>query len=127
MFESIPIELYHSEAEVMDSIYEGNRSIKKQIDVLNSSKDMYSPDQVTYLTMLFITDYLDKDPQNIAAIDKILNGINFNTVDVNVLLALLKLLKATQHLYKNHTAFVKNSVTRFTEFNLDSDKILADI
>lgn len=127
MFESVAIDLYHSEAVVMDQLYESNRSIKKQAELFNSLGDKYLPDQVTYLVMICITDYLDKEPQNLAAIDKILNSIDFEVVDQHVLIALLKLLKDTHHLYKNYYNFYKKVSTYFNEAGLDFEKIIADI
>ena len=61
MFENIPIELEYSEAISMDTLFESNRSIKKKGELLNQTMDMYLPDQVTYLVMIILEDFLDKE------------------------------------------------------------------
>lgn len=127
MFEHIHIELEYSEAVSMDTLFESNRSIKKKGELLNQNMDVYLPDQVTYLIMIILEDFLDKEDPEYSAVDRLLRFIDFNTVDANVLIALLRMLKTSEHLLKEHTKFYKESILRLNFLNLDADKIIKDL
>ena len=117
----------YNEPFSMDTLFESNRSNKKKGELLNQTMDMYLPDQVTYLVMIILEDFLDKEEPEYSAVDRLLRFIDFNTVDANVLIALLRMLKTSEHLLKEHTKFYKESIIRLNFLNLDADKIIKDL
>ena len=127
MFSHIPLELEGTEAEAMDLLYNEFKSVRKRGDVLNKDMSPYLPDQVTYLVMIILSDYLEKDTPDYSAVDRLLRCINFETVESHVVIALLRMLRSSEHMLKEHKSFYKSAVARLTVLNLDVDKVIQDL
>lgn len=125
MFSKFPLSLEENEAVALDQVFLDNPSIKKRAELISTLKED-NPDSTTYLILLIMSDYLDKEEQDLSAVDRLMNAINTETISAHALIIFIQCLNKTQHLYKNYKSFYKKSTVRLNSFDIDIEKVLKE-
>lgn len=126
-FSHIPLELEYSEAMEMDALYYDNKSVRRRAALLNKLEEVYTTDQVLYLTILFIEDLLGEEEKDYKKINQLFNLLDFKLIKFQTILSLLTVIHPIHTSLESFKDFYKQCKTYFNSQDLDSGKIFKDV